>query len=154
MNNPNPRPESSGIELTQKGEAFARQEEPRRRREDPPARLRRLRAEAAAEVERLLEFLDITDGDCDLEATGDGEPCLGSIDAEQDQQSWGRSCDSDCEFDPAENGLADFGALDLFNQEMRIADRFFRERELTKAAGQARHMIKNFELTMVGREVA
>jgi hypothetical protein len=40
-------------------------------------RLRRLRKEAAAEIERLLEFMDASDIDPDLEETADDEPSLG-----------------------------------------------------------------------------
>jgi hypothetical protein len=61
--------------------------------------LARLRREAAAEVERLLAFLDETDGDPDLEDEHDGrepdvdgEPDLGSFDRTIDQEkSWRQS---------------------------------------------------------------
>src|SRR6266481_235386 len=39
--------------------------------------LRRLRKEAAAEIERLLDFMDASDLDPDLEETADNEPSLG-----------------------------------------------------------------------------
>lgn len=39
--------------------------------------LARLRAEARAEIERLIDFLDATDVDCDLEDNGDTESNLG-----------------------------------------------------------------------------
>lgn len=65
--------------------------------------LARLRKEAAAEIERLLAFLDETDGDCDL------EPSLGSSNdatwtvANQDI-TWGRHYDAgDREVDAGDN---------------------------------------------------
>lgn len=57
----------------------------RKRRSSTPSKppvevlraLARLRAEAEAEIERLIDFLDSTDVDCDLEDTGDTEPNFG-----------------------------------------------------------------------------
>jgi hypothetical protein len=46
-------------------------------REEALQCLRSLRKEAAAEIERLLEFMDASDLDPDLEETADGEPSLG-----------------------------------------------------------------------------
>jgi hypothetical protein len=42
--------------------------------DDPITALRILREETAREVERLLAFLDATDGEPDLEDGGDDEP--------------------------------------------------------------------------------
>ncbi|MFI5411264.1 hypothetical protein [Kaistia sp. UC242_56] len=45
------------------------------------AALRRLRVEAAAEVERLIALLDAIDADVDLEPGGDDEPSLGACES-------------------------------------------------------------------------
>jgi hypothetical protein len=81
----------------------------------PLAHLMRLRDEAAAEVERLLAFLDATDGCEDVELNGDEEePNLtGDIFA----QPWTDECEGDCCEDEGaqcddegheESGVADF----------------------------------------------
>ena len=61
---------------------------------NPLAHLMRLRDEAAVEVERLLAFLDATDGCEDIELNGDEEePNLaGDVFA----QPWTDECESDC----------------------------------------------------------
>ncbi len=43
--------------------------------------IRRLRAEAEASASLLIDFLDATDGDADLEDGGDAEPSLGMLEA-------------------------------------------------------------------------
>src|SRR5260370_20874594 len=48
-----------------------------RKRERALARLRELRTRASDEIDRLLEFLDASDLDPDLEETADDEPSLG-----------------------------------------------------------------------------
>jgi hypothetical protein len=48
-----------------------------RKRERALARLRKLRKKASDEIDRLLEFLDNSDLDPDLEETTDNEPSLG-----------------------------------------------------------------------------
>ena len=81
----------------------------------PLARLMLLRAEAAAEIERLLTFLDDTDGLPDLEGhdehdeeTNDDEPSLGSRSSNGgDQSRWGTNdtwqlIDTEDEHDGAE----------------------------------------------------
>ncbi len=61
--------------------------------------IRRLREEAAAEVERLLALLDATEPDADL------EPSLGSVTAEdwQDQKKWAAGGRADLELDDADD---------------------------------------------------
>lgn len=102
--------------------------------------LARLRREAAAEVERLLTFLDETDGDPDLEDEHDGrepdvngEPILGSFDRIMNQaKSWRQSslfagtdseqddCDREDD-DPAEVGeVSGIGDYDGLNEQMSM----------------------------------
>jgi hypothetical protein len=59
----------------------------------PSAVLMRLREEAAAEIDRLLAFLDATEGDIDKEDGGDDEPSLGWT------RSGAEGSDDDCELD-------------------------------------------------------
>jgi hypothetical protein len=89
----------------------------------------------AQEIDRLMAILDELDDDCDLEPNlsgsdftadprlddaesdaADDERALGggAADAEESQETWadGQSdCWADCEFDPAESGLADFDGM-------------------------------------------
>lgn len=58
--------------------------------------LGRLRSQAAAEIERLMAFLDETEGDPDFEPAGDeGEPELGSVEGRKgfDQSTWSAGAD-------------------------------------------------------------
>lgn len=84
----------AGPELTQDSLA-ARLATQQRQRERALRRLRKLRVKARNEIDRLLEFLDASDIDPDLEDTGDAEegadaePSLGSFDRMTDQsKSW------------------------------------------------------------------
>lgn len=85
--------------------------------ETPLAALRRLRREAAAEIERLIALLDALDADPDLEEPGELEPSLGwtftgYLGGDSDCEE-----DHDSEFDPAEMGIADRDAADEFMSE-------------------------------------
>jgi len=89
-----------------------------RKRERALVRLRELRKRASDEIERLLEFLDASDLDPDLEETADDEPSLGwpatgqcgSID-DLEQEDGNDEPDSD-----GEPSLGSVGDLH-FNQE-------------------------------------
>jgi hypothetical protein len=91
--------------------------------ETPIAALRRLRREAAAEVERLIALLDALEGDPDLEEPGDLEPSLGwtatgYLGGDSDREDPSEDEDNhDSELDPAEMGIADSGAADEFMGE-------------------------------------
>lgn len=63
----------SGVALTGKGEAYATRNAPTWRGRPVPLS----RAEIETEIERLVELLDVADGDPDLEDDGDHEPSLG-----------------------------------------------------------------------------
>jgi hypothetical protein len=65
----------------------------------------RLRKDAQDEIERLLRFLDETDGDPDL------EPALGSLDGRDDQTAWAAGDRLDIEMDHAESGIGDYDGL-------------------------------------------
>jgi hypothetical protein len=97
-------------------------------------RLARLRTEAAKTIDRLLEFLDATESDCELEDAGELEPSLGSLerhcsaysgdgrDRTGDQSLWSESAlfDAEDEHDGAEPDVDDepcLGSLDgMFHQ--------------------------------------
>lgn len=85
----------------------------------PLAHLMRLRDEAAAEVERLLTFLDETDGIEDVELNGDEhEPNLAG---DSLAQPWTDECEGDCcedegaqcddEGDRSDSGVGDIDGL-------------------------------------------
>lgn len=92
-----------------------------REREMTLQRLRRLRKEASAEIERLIAFLDASDeyvmterecDDCDREdCFEDDEPYLGSIDGRLSQERWSSGGTDDLEQDLAESGIADLDGL-------------------------------------------
>ena len=64
---------------------------------DPAAVLRAVRAEAAAEIHRLIAFLDATEDDADL------EPSIGAADRIVDQrQTWQLGSNHDDELDLAD----------------------------------------------------
>ena len=65
--------ETSDITLTPKGERYCHDHT----NAEYFAKLRALRKEAVAEIERLLTFLDDLDGDPEMEESGDLEPSLG-----------------------------------------------------------------------------
>jgi hypothetical protein len=84
----------------------------------------RLRREARDEIDRLIRFLDDTDGhmerepddegdDAELEEDdpaedeGLGEPALGSLDGKDDQTAWAAGGRCDLELDLAESGVGD-----------------------------------------------
>ena len=92
--------------------------------ETPIAALRRLRQEAAAEIERLIALLDALDADPDLEEPGDLEPSLGWTftgylggDSDCEDQDDEDEDNHDREVDPAEMGIADRDAADEFTSE-------------------------------------
>jgi hypothetical protein len=80
----------------------------------------RLRREARAEIDRLIRFLDDTDGHMEREADGDeeeesdpAEPSLGSVgDVHFDQERWAHGNSRDLEHDDGESGIADQDGLD------------------------------------------
>ncbi|MCS3517063.1 hypothetical protein [Bradyrhizobium elkanii] len=92
-----------------------------RERETTLQRLRRLRREASAEIERLIAFLDASDeyvmterewDDCDREdCFEDDEPYLGSLDGHYSQERWASGGSDDLEQDLAESGIADLDGL-------------------------------------------
>ncbi|OKO67374.1 hypothetical protein AC628_39400 [Bradyrhizobium sp. NAS96.2] len=71
-----------------------------RERERALQRLRRLRQKAGAEIDRLIDFLDASDIDPDLEESdvcepiGDEEPSLGSLDRAANQDRWSHGAHS------------------------------------------------------------
>lgn len=106
MQNPTERPAES---LDSISPGLAAQEQAR---QDALLTVRRLRKEASAEIERLIAFMDETDGytgnelesdDADFEDDGGGEPSLGSFDGLLNQtKAWRTplvSADADTELD-------------------------------------------------------
>lgn len=63
----------SAVALTKKGEAYATRNAPTWRGRPIPL----TRAAIEAEIDRLIELIDVADGDVDLEDGGDPEPSLG-----------------------------------------------------------------------------
>jgi hypothetical protein len=107
-----------------------------RRAEKTRQRVRKLRERAFAEIERLIAFLDASDGytlnereeavddlpcdddeldgagEVDGEESGDeNEPSLGSLDHYHSQEAWAGGGRTDLEADPSESGVADFEGL-------------------------------------------
>lgn len=106
-----------------------------RQREKALRRVAKLRKKAAAEIERLLEFLDasdeyvtteledgvddgpVDDNELDGPENGEdedsdpGEPSLGSLDGKDDQTAWAAGNRSDRELDGAESGIGDYDGL-------------------------------------------
>lgn len=81
-------------------------------------KLRRLRADLAREIERLIETLDVLDGDPDLEDDGTAEPWLGAPERDGrgywsrgDHNADDRELDDEREDDPAELGIGDMDGL-------------------------------------------
>ncbi|ABA04750.1 hypothetical protein Nwi_1489 [Nitrobacter winogradskyi Nb-255] len=124
------------IELPQRaaGERLRQLAAQQRRAEKTRQRVRELREMASAEIERLIAFLDASDGytmheleaavddipcdDNELDGAGDvdGEPSLGSanpheVSAGVDQRLWAVGAADDREQDAAESGIADFEGL-------------------------------------------
>jgi hypothetical protein len=108
----------AGPELTQDSLA-ARLATQAAEREEALQRLRSLRKEAADEIDRLLEFLDASDIDPDLEPTlgfmngppemdecetpEDDEPSLASLDRMADQTKWAAGGMMDAELDDSDD---------------------------------------------------
>jgi hypothetical protein len=108
----------AGPELTQDSLA-ARLATQAAEREEALQRLRSLRKEAADEIDRLLDFLDESDIDPDLEPTlgfmngpaemdecetpEDGEPSLASLDRMADQTRWAEGGMMDAELDESDD---------------------------------------------------
>lgn len=105
-----------------------------RRADKTCQRVRKLRQKAFEEIERLIAFLDVSDGytmderedavddvpcdDDELDGAGevDGEPSLGSANPHEisvwvDQTLWAAGAADDREEDAAESGIADFEGL-------------------------------------------
>lgn len=119
------------------GELVARLATQQRARETALRRLRRLRKKAAAEIDRLIAFLDQSDeyvmteleetsedegAQCEDEGAEhdgrepdvDSEPSLGSIDPSMwggDQTRWAAGGRRDLEEDPTESGIGDHDGL-------------------------------------------
>lgn len=105
--------------------------------EPPIAALRRLRREAAAEIERLIALLDVLDADPDLEEPGDAEPSLGWTftgylggDSDGEDQTEEDEDNHDREFDPAEMGIADRDAAEAFADESAAISAFRDDRSI------------------------
>ncbi|MCK1603925.1 hypothetical protein IVB02_21410 [Bradyrhizobium sp. 166] len=102
---------------------LARQE---RRRQTALARLAKLRATARAEIDRLIAFLDASDGYVmnELEAE-EAEPSLASLDCRIDQTNWagGGSADLEDEEDGREPGDDEEPSLGAFegHQDQDVA---------------------------------
>jgi hypothetical protein len=108
----------AGPELTQ-ASLIARLARQARKRERALARLRELRKRASDEIDRLLDFLDSSDIDPDLEPTlgfmngpaemdecetqEDGEPSLASLDGVANQTKWADGSMSGAELDESDN---------------------------------------------------
>lgn len=85
--------------------------------------LARLRKEARAEIDRLIQFLDRSDTYVMTEVEEDderepeiAEPCLGSLDRAQDQTEWAAGCTDDTEHEhdgrePEDTGIGDRDGL-------------------------------------------
>ncbi|KAA1182106.1 hypothetical protein FP026_08445 [Rhizobium tropici] len=82
-----------------------------------PSVLQHRRSELEARIEEMIALLDILDGDCHLEDNGDDELSLG---ASGPYVKGKFECD--LEQDPAEMGIADRDALDLFLCDFPIAN--------------------------------
>lgn len=120
-----------------------------------------LRKAARAEIERLVAFLDRTEGECDLEDGGDAEPSLGwtsmeagygryangddleeEHDGREDQcEDEGAQCegggeDDERESDPAEMGICDADAADEFAGE-NAAITAFRDDRAIRLTGRS-----------------
>lgn len=130
--------------------------------DDPARAATLLRRELGALVTRALALLDDLDGDPDLEDGADDEdgndleavnedggdiqdephdeepdrePSLGALERLADQTRWAAGSVSDAEGDPAEDGIADHDALNLYYQE--AAGTYDRDRrEQARLAGQ------------------
>lgn len=106
---------------------------------DPRADLMRLREEAADEIDRLLIFLDATEGDTDCEDTdqdgeepehdedaGDREPVLGSVNPTEfgDQARWagGGADDREDEHDGSEPSLCGTNVMCIIDDRDLEAD--------------------------------
>jgi len=105
--------------------------------ESPIAALRRLRREAAAEIERLIALLDVLDADPDLEEPGDAEPSLGWTstgylggDSDCEDQDEEDEDNHDREIDPAEMGIADRDAAEEFRGESAAISAFRDDRAI------------------------
>lgn len=110
--------------------------------EPPIAALRRLRREAAVEIERLIALLDVLDADSDLEEPGELEPSLGWTstgylggDSDCEDQREEDEDNHDREFDPAEMGIADRDAAESFADES-AAIAAFRDDRSIRATGR------------------
>jgi hypothetical protein len=106
-----------------------------RRAEKARQRVRKLREKAFEEIERLIAFLDASDGytmneleeavddvpcdedeldgagEVDGESGGDDEPWLGSLDHYHGQEAWAGGCRADLERDDSESGIGDGDGL-------------------------------------------
>jgi hypothetical protein len=113
------------------GERLAQLAAQHRRAEKARQRVRKLREKAFEEIERLIAFLDASDGytmdereeavddvpcdedeldgagEVDGESGGDNEPWLGSLDQYHSQEAWAGGSRADLERDDSESGIGD-----------------------------------------------
>ncbi|RTE92462.1 hypothetical protein D6B98_13105 [Bradyrhizobium sp. LVM 105] len=108
-------PPAAGLTHAPISSGLARQE---RDRKKALRHLAGLREKAAAEIERLIAFLDASDPYVCTEVEEDferepetGEPALGSCGQQVDQTLWSDGSADDCELDPAESGIGDHNGL-------------------------------------------
>lgn len=87
------------------------------KRPSSPAVLQHRRTELEARIEEMIALLDLLDGDPDLEDGGDYEPSLGVPGCRVKGKF-----ECDLEEDPAELGIADRDALNLFLLDFPIAN--------------------------------